>query len=80
MSFKGTPYYDMALDADATKGDEAEQMAQMIYETQRQQEMDNYQESCTCPPAVGYGVDIPGLGCEVCPYCAEKLEDQDIPF
>jgi len=35
---------------------------------------------CACPPAVRYGVDIPGLGCEVCPYCAEKLDKQDIPF
>ena len=30
MSLKGTPYYGMALDAGASKGDEAEQMAQMI--------------------------------------------------
>ena len=42
--------------------------------------MDEFSEHCTCPPAVIYGVDIPGLGCEVCPYCAEKLEEQDIPY
>ena len=41
---------------------------------------DEFISHCTCPPAVKYGVDIPGLGCEVCPYCAEKLDEQDIPF
>lgn len=38
------------------------------------------EDLCTCPPAVKYGIDTPGLGCEVCPYCAEKLDKQDIPF
>ncbi len=37
MSLKGTPYYDMALDAGASKGDEAEQMAQMIMEHQQRE-------------------------------------------
>jgi len=52
----------------------------------RDQEISNHQyqieheDSCTCPPAVRYGVDIPGLGCEVCPYCAEKLDEEEIPF
>ena len=32
MNLKGTPYYDMARDAGASEGQEAEQMAQMIYE------------------------------------------------
>ncbi len=35
MSLKGTPYYDMARDAGASDGDEAEQMAQMIMEDER---------------------------------------------
>ena len=42
MSMKGTPWYDMALDA-GMRGEEAEQMAQMIaaeaeYEAARQAE------------------------------------------
>jgi len=52
----------------------------------QRQEIENHQawveheDSCTCPPSVVYGLDIPGLGCEVCPHCAEKLDKQDIPF
>jgi len=46
-----------------------------------QREIDEHEENrCTCSPAVRYGVDIPGLGCEVCPHCAKELDKQDIPF
>ena len=44
MSLKGTPYYDMARDAGASKGKEAEQMAQMIYEDQRRAEREAWIE------------------------------------
>ena len=37
MKFKGTPYYDMARDAGCADGDEAEQMAQHIFNEQRRQ-------------------------------------------
>jgi len=39
MSLKGTPYYSMALDAGASEGDEAEQMAQIIYHDHMESEM-----------------------------------------
>ncbi len=48
MSLKGTPYYDMALDAGASKGEEAEQMAQMIMEDE-QRKHEEQQEGFFCP-------------------------------
>jgi len=42
-------------------------------------ELIEHEDACSCEPAVRYGLDV-GSGCEVCPYCAEKLDKQDIPF
>jgi len=37
-------------------------------------------DECTCDTATAAGVDIPGLGGEVCDVCRRQAENKEIPY